>query len=60
MKYLVRFGIQSKAKVVDLNDDGVRFAKEAGYQIAPLEQKMDELITDTAEKVVTLVLNKLQ
>ena len=44
MKYVVRVGSNSKSEVVELDDDWLRFAKEAGYDIVPLKQELDEVI----------------
>ena len=41
MKYLVRFGSLSDSKVVELNDDELKYAKECGYQVAPWRQKQN-------------------
>ena len=47
-KYLVRFGSNSQSEIVELDDDGLRFAKEAGYQVGDVEP-LYHLYTD--EKV---------
>tara|TARA_Y100000310_G_C19945823_1_gene474651 strand:- start:137 stop:292 length:156 start_codon:yes stop_codon:yes gene_type:complete len=36
-KYLIRLGLMSKSEVVELDDDGVKFAKDCGYQVAPMD-----------------------
>ena len=46
MKYLVRFGSLSDSKVVELNDDELKYAKECGYQVAPMNNDRDCDCTD--------------
>ena len=45
-KYLIRFGSNSKSEVVELDNDGLKFAKEAGYQIAAMDDDKDCDCTD--------------